>query len=196
MTLLKRVGVAIISFQNIINALILLPHYFIYKLSDNKNLIKKDLNAYLKHTDKSMSEFKGIILMLLNPYYLKLFYVRIGRMAFLIKWIKRPRVDFYLNSNIGGGVWLAHPYSTILNAKSIGKNFSCRQCTTIGNKIDGRNDLIPTIGDNVTVGANVCIIGDTHIGNNVIIGAGSIVTKDCPDNAVVAGNPARIIRFQ
>lgn len=74
------------------------------------------------------------------------------------------------------------------------KIFICRQCTTIGKKIDGCNDLIPTIGNNVTLGANVVIIGDIHIGNNVIIGAGSVVCKDIPDNSIAAGNPAQIIK--
>lgn len=94
----------------------------------------------------------------------------------------------------GGGIYLAHPYASILNAKSIGRNFTVRQCTTIGNKKDGRNDLVPVIGDNVTLGANVVIIGDIKIGNNVIIGAGSVVLHDVPDNSIVAGNPARVIR--
>lgn len=49
--------------------------------------------------------------------------------------------------------------------------------------------------DNVTVGANAVIIGNITIGNNVIVGAGSVVVKDVPDNAIVAGNPARIIKF-
>lgn len=93
-----------------------------------------------------------------------------------------------------GGYYAAHAYATIINAKRIGNNFSCRQCTTIGNKQDGRNDLIPIIGDNVTVGANAIIIGPITIGNNVVIGAGAVVTKDIPDNSVVVGNPARIIK--
>ena len=45
------------------------------------------------------------------------------------------------------------------------------------------------------MGANVVIIGDIKIGNNVIIGAGSVVLKDIPENAIVAGNPARILRY-
>ena len=96
---------------------------------------------------------------------------------------------------MGGGIYLAHPYSTIINAKKVGRHFSCRQCTTIGNKQDDRNDLIPTIGDNVTLGSNVVIIGNITIGNNVIIGAGTVVVNDIPDNVVVVGNPARIIRY-
>lgn len=53
---------------------------------------------------------------------------------------------------------------------------------------------LTVIGDNVTLGGNVTIIGPVHIGNNVIVGAGSVVVKDVPDNCIVAGNPARIIR--
>ena len=44
------------------------------------------------------------------------------------------------------------------------------------------------------VGANVCIIGNVKIGNNVVVGAGSVVTRDVPDNSVVAGNPAKLIK--
>lgn len=53
-----------------------------------------------------------------------------------------------------------------------------------------------TIGDNVWFGGNCVVLPGVHIGNNVVVGAGSVVTKDIPDNAVVAGNPARIIRIQ
>ena len=95
---------------------------------------------------------------------------------------------------IGGGIYAAHPFATIIHAKSIGVNFSFRQNTTIGNKKDGRNDLLPVIGNNVTLGANVVIIGDVRIGDNVIVGAGSVVVKDIPANSVVAGNPAKIIK--
>ncbi len=49
------------------------------------------------------------------------------------------------------------------------------------------------IGDNTFIGANVTVLPGINIGNNVIIGAGSVVTKDVPDNIVVAGNPARIL---
>lgn len=49
------------------------------------------------------------------------------------------------------------------------------------------------VGDNVFIGNDVRIMGGVSIGNNCIIGAGSIVTKDIPDNSVVAGIPARII---
>ena len=49
------------------------------------------------------------------------------------------------------------------------------------------------IKDNVFIGANSIILPRVTIGNNSIIGAGSVVTHDIPDNVVAAGNPARII---
>lgn len=129
-----------------------------------------------------------------NPYYRSLFYFRIGPVkALIISWW-RPG-DKYFNisyqTKIGASFHFYHPYSTIINAESIGSNFCCLQCSTIGAK-DLRR---PTIGDNVSCGASVTIIGGINIGNNVIIGAGSVVVKDVPDNCIVAGNPAKIIKY-
>ncbi|MGN0466605.1 MAG: sugar O-acetyltransferase [Lachnospiraceae bacterium] len=52
-----------------------------------------------------------------------------------------------------------------------------------------------TIGDNVWLGGNTVICPGVHIGNNVVIGAGSVVTKDIPDWAIAAGNPCKVIRM-
>ncbi len=51
-----------------------------------------------------------------------------------------------------------------------------------------------TIGDNVWIGGNVCILPGVTIGKNAVIGAGSVVTKDIPDNVVAVGNPCKVIR--
>ena len=50
------------------------------------------------------------------------------------------------------------------------------------------------IGNNVWIGQKACILKGVRIGDNSIIGAGAIVTKDVPKNSIVAGNPARIIK--
>lgn len=50
-----------------------------------------------------------------------------------------------------------------------------------------------TIGDRVFVGQNVVILANVHIGDDAIIGAGSVVTKDVPEGATITGVPARII---
>ena len=51
-----------------------------------------------------------------------------------------------------------------------------------------------TIGKNVWIGGNCCILPGITIKDNAVIGAGSVVTKDVPANVVVAGNPAKIIK--
>lgn len=50
-----------------------------------------------------------------------------------------------------------------------------------------------TIGNDVFVGAGSIVLPGVHIGNDVIIGAGSVVTRDIPDNSVAVGNPAKVI---
>ena len=51
-----------------------------------------------------------------------------------------------------------------------------------------------TIGNNVWIGAQVCVLPGVTIGDNCVIGAGSIVTKSIPTNSIAVGNPCRVIR--
>ncbi|WP_210420687.1 serine O-acetyltransferase [Chitinophaga sp. XS-30] len=55
---------------------------------------------------------------------------------------------------------------------------------------------VPVIGDHVDISTGAKVLGPVRIGNNVVIGANAVVIKDVPDNAVVAGVPAKIIRIQ
>lgn len=102
------------------------------------------------------------------------------------------QMGIYAN-RIGGGVSIWHGNATIVFADEIGENFSVYQQVTIGRgkTINGKD--IPTIGDNVTVYAGAIIVGGVHIGNGASIGAGAVVVKDVPENAVVVGAPVRVI---
>ncbi len=50
------------------------------------------------------------------------------------------------------------------------------------------------VGNNVWIGANVTVVPGVTIGDNCVIGAGSVVTKDIPDNTVAVGNPCKVIK--
>jgi len=77
----------------------------------------------------------------------------------------------------------------------------------VGSNVSFTNDKYPKVKGNwkllpirvkrgASIGANSVIVAGVTIGENALVGAGSVVTKDVPDNAVVAGNPARIIRYR
>lgn len=74
----------------------------------------------------------------------------------------------------------------------IGERVIIDQNTTIGRSLDPAD--FPTIGNDVYISAGVRIIGNIHVGNNVIIGANAVVNKDIEDNCIVAGVPAKVIR--
>ena len=93
-------------------------------------------------------------------------------------------------NNFGPGLYIAH-YGTIIVNKGcrIGDNCTIHACVNIG--FSGG-----TIGNNVYIGPGAKIIKPVHIGNNVSIGANAVVNEDVPDNCVVAGVPAKIIKYK
>lgn len=169
-----------------------IPHLVV---GGGNSCVKSDVLALSKQISVSLPTLLLLLYLLHNNrYFRSLFYYRIGPItSLLISWYRPGDRYFQISytSMIGKSMLIAHPYATVLNAESIGDNFSCIHCTTLGATPKGR----PVLGDNVSLGANVTIIGPIHIGNNVVVGAGSVVVKDIPSNCIVAGNPAKIIRY-
>jgi putative colanic acid biosynthesis acetyltransferase WcaB len=106
-------------------------------------------------------------------------------------------IELRYKTKVGPGLRLFHGQALVVHEGTvIGKGCTLRQSTTIGGKTgpDGNLSACPILGDAVEVGANSVIIGAVTIGDRAVIGAGSVVVKDVPVGAVVAGNPARVIR--
>ena len=105
-------------------------------------------------------------------------------------------IELPAKTSVGPGLRVMHGQALVINPLTrIGANCILRQSTTLGAKIlqDGSWGKAPILGDRVDVGSNAVIIGEITIGNDVKIGAGTVVVRDVPHNCVVVGNPGRIL---
>ncbi len=126
---------------------------------------------------------KNIVLKIIG-FPVRIFY------HFLFQWILG--FDVYDTTKIGKGFNVYHGFGiTIHKDVIIGDFVKIRQLTTIGNSKS--NGKTPCIGNHVDIGAHCIIIGDIEIGDNVSIGAGTIVTKSIPSNHLAYGNPIKIV---
>ena len=96
---------------------------------------------------------------------------------------------------VGRRVKFEHFGGMIIGARSIGDDVTIRQNTTMG--VLSKEDLNakPMIGARVDIGAGACILGHTTVGDDAVIGANAVVTRDVPPGALVGGVPAKIIRI-
>ncbi len=112
--------------------------------------------------------------------------------AALVKFLYPP-VDslFIMTQNIGECLFLQHAYATTISAESIGDYCWINQQVTIGYDVDRPER--PRLGNGVRVCAGAKVFGNVHLGDNAIVGANAVVTKDVGENAVVGGIPAKVI---
>ncbi len=130
-------------------------------------------------------------------------------------WFKQKRMNFWagmcqrlmhhlchcwisVSAEIGPGFLIAHVGGLVIGGKTrIGSYCDVRQNVTFGgnfNKVgpDGRDQ--PWVGDHVSFGVGAAILGPVRIGSNSIIGANSVVTRDVPENVIVSGIPAVVVK--
>ncbi|MCH6236505.1 serine O-acetyltransferase [Cognataquiflexum rubidum] len=170
------------------------PHWLLFGISKNKSIIESDIKRWM--------EFEGILkknlvqgliyLLVFYPEFRNLFYHRIGSSSVFINWLCRKKSNLYLPTpKIGPGLFIQHGDSSIIGAKSIGSNCWINQEVSVGYSDKGKT---PVVGNNVTFGPGSKVFGDITIGNNVIIGANAVVLKNVPDNCIVVGVPAYIVK--
>lgn len=181
----------------------IIPAYLCTKVSKHRNKIEMDIDIWKKrllpveHQGHSEVVSFGMCLFL-EKAFRNVILNRLHRnpIAFAIfRCLFSPLDSLYINmppENIGGGLYIQHGFSTIIAARSIGENCHINQQVTIG--YNGSESSI--IGNNVTVTAGAIVIGNVSIGDNSIIGAGTVVTKDVPERAIVVGSSARTLRVK
>lgn len=174
-------------------------HWMYYKSADNGDVIKEDLLRNIKqflHKENlsflNFCELLTFYVMVRNIFYARVAY-RHHYYAKVLSVFARPLplLDISSTAEIGGGLIVQHGYATIIAPRKIGKKCWVNQGVTIGYTND---DDCPTLGDNVTVYAGAKILGDVHVGNNVVVAANAVVVKDVEDNCVVGGVPAKVIK--
>ena len=113
--------------------------------------------------------------------------------------------DYGYNISVGNNVFINYN-CTILdcNTISIGNNvligpnvnlYAATHPTDSATRNQGLEYALPiSIGNNVWIGGNVCVLPGVSIGDNCVIGTGSIVNKSIPANSIAVGNPCRVIK--
>jgi serine O-acetyltransferase len=185
----------------VIVRILMTPLLIPFFLTKEKEIIIWDVRRWTTLLDRTHSSDIVALLSLLADFgeFRTLYYYRICRgnlaakvLVIVIRVFYKGCPSLIINcASIGPGLFIQHGFSTIIAAESIGANCWINQQVTIGyrNKQDQ-----PTIGNNVTIYAGAKVIGAVIIGDHVTVGANAVVVKSVPENCVVAGVPAYIVR--
>ena len=106
-------------------------------------------------------------------------------------------IEIHPAATIGKGFFIDHGMGVVIGETTeIGDFVTLFQGVTLGGTGKERGKRHPTIGNHVVVGAGAKILGGIRIGDNVKVGANSVVLKSVPPNSTVIGVPARIIKSE
>ena len=173
---------------------------FLRLLCKNDTKVLKDIERWKQIYSMNEPSFYCFnYFLLFYPCFRNLIIYRI-RCNSLIKSIMarilyKPIPDLIFGTaDIGGGLFIEHGFSTIISAKSMGENCWINQQVTIG-YTNGQDS--PIIGNNVRIGAGAIVIGNVYVGDDAVVGAGTVVTHDVPAKATIVGNkPLQIYKKQ
>lgn len=94
-----------------------------------------------------------------------------------------------------GKVVIGNDVMTAARCAFIASNHNINRVDIPMNQQGGKESQI-VIGNNVWIGYGSCITAGVHVGDGAVIGAGAVVTKDVPPNAIVGGVPARVLKYR
>jgi serine O-acetyltransferase len=113
----------------------------------------------------------------------------------LARWL--TGIEIHPGAKIGQGFFIDHGMGVVIGETAeIGDFVTLFQGVTLGGTGKERGKRHPTIGNHVVVGTGAKILGAIRIGDNVKIGANSVVLKSVPPHSTVIGVPARIIKME
>ena len=120
---------------------------------------------------------------------LKIFYtIRLKLMSY------RTSIQIPARTEIGEGFYIGHSGRVIINPEAkLGKNMNVSTGVVIGAENRGKRKGAPTFDGHCWIGANAVIVGNVHIGEDVLIAPLSFVNFDVPPHSIVVGNPATVI---
>jgi len=106
-------------------------------------------------------------------------------------------IEIHPSAIIGKGFFIDHGMGVVVGETAeIGEYVTLFQGVTLGGTGKERGKRHPTLGNHVVVGAGAKILGGIRIGDNVKVGANSVVLKSVPANSTVIGVPARVIKME
>lgn len=127
-----------------------------------------------------------------------LFKFRIPLIPRLINYYTRmfTGIDIHPGATIASGIMIDHGSGIVIGETAIvGKGCLLYQGVTLGGTGKESGKRHPTLLENVVIGSGAKVLGNITIGNNVRIGAGSVVMRDVPDNSTVVGIPGRVVKM-
>jgi len=103
-------------------------------------------------------------------------------------------IEIHPGATIGNKFFIDHGMGVVIGETTIiGDNVLVYQGVTLGGTGKESGKRHPTLKDNVVIGSGAKVLGNIEIGNNVRVGAGSVVVADVPDDSTVTGIPGRIV---
>ncbi len=106
-------------------------------------------------------------------------------------------IEIHPGATIGRRFFIDHGSGVVIGETSeIGDDVLMYQGVTLGGTGAEKGKRHPTIGNRVVIGTGAKILGNIRIGDNVKIGAGSVVVHPAPDNSTVVGIPGRVVRVR
>jgi serine O-acetyltransferase len=104
-------------------------------------------------------------------------------------------IEIHPGAKIGKRLFIDHGHGVVIGETAeVGDDVLLYQGVTLGGTGNQRGKRHPTVGNRVVVGTGAAILGNIRLGNDVKVGAGSVVVHSVPDDSTVVGIPAKVVR--